>query len=251
MKHLFTRFFDGEYRNNRTYGIGLGLALTRDLIYLHRGQIRCDSVEGQGTTFNLEIPINKESYAQSQIDEQHQMQINIHNTGIADLPQAENLTEDTAPMADANASRILIVEDNIELLRLMKRLLQPRYHVLTASNGHEALQTIQTNKLDIVVSDIMMPEMDGYELTNHIKHNEIYSHLPIILLTAKTTEADQHKALLTGADGFITKPFKIMWHTHKFKIFSYITHTFTTWVYCSCNTSKLNCWEMLFIIATI
>ena len=209
MKHLFTRFFDGEYRNNRTYGIGLGLALTRDLIYLHRGQIRCDSVEGQGTTFNLEIPINKESYAQSQIDEQHQMQINIHNTGIADLPQAENLTEDTAPMADANASRILIVEDNIELLRLMKRLLQPRYHVLTASNGHEALQTIQTNKLDIVVSDVMMPEMDGYELTNHIKHNEIYSHLPIILLTAKTTEADQQKALLTGADGFITKPFKI------------------------------------------
>jgi YesN/AraC family two-component response regulator len=91
----------------------------------------------------------------------------------------------------------------------MKRLLQPRYHVLTASDGHEAMQLIQTNKLDIVVSDVMMPEMDGYQLTEHIKQNEIYSHLPIILLTAKTTEDDQHKALLAGADGYITKPFKI------------------------------------------
>ena len=91
----------------------------------------------------------------------------------------------------------------------MKRLLQHRYHVLTASDGHEALQLIQTNKIDIVVSDVMMPEMDGYQLTDHIKQNEIYSHLPIILLTAKTTEDDQNKALLTGADGYITKPFKI------------------------------------------
>ena len=88
---------------------------------------------------------------------------------------------------------MLIVEDNSELLRLMKRLLQPRYHVLTARNGQEALQLIQTNKIDIVVSDVMMPKMDGYELTDHIKHNEIYSHLPIILLTAKTNEEDQQR----------------------------------------------------------
>ena len=209
MKRLFSRFYDGDYRQNRTSGTGLGLALTRDLIYLHGGGIKCDSIEGQGTTFTLEIPINKESFAPSQIDERNPMQIHIPEKSIADLPQAEHLTEDTAPTADENASHVLIVEDNTELLRLMKRLLQPRYHVLTANNGHEALQLIQTNKIDIVVSDVMMPEMDGYELTTHIKHNEIYSYLPIILLTAKTTEEDQQKALLTGADGFITKPFKI------------------------------------------
>ena len=209
MKRLFSRFYDGDYRQNRTSGTGLGLALTRDLIYLHGGGIKCDSIEGQGTTFTLEIPINKESFAPSQIDERNPMQIHIPEKSIADLPQAEHLTEDTAPTADENASHVLIVEDNTELLRLMKRLLQPRYHVLTANNGREALQLIQTNKIDIVVSDVMMPEMDGYELTTHIKHNEIYSYLPIILLTAKTTEEDQQKALLTGADGFITKPFKI------------------------------------------
>ena len=209
MKGLFTRFYDGDYRRNRTFGTGLGLALTRDLIYLLGGRISCDSEEGRGTTFTLEIPINKESFAPSQIDERHQMQIHIPEKSIADLPQAENLTEDTVPTADASASHVLIVEDNIELLRLMKRLLQPRYHVITANDGREALQLIQTNKVDIVVSDVMMPEMDGYELTDHIKHNEIYSHLPVILLTAKTTEDDQQKALLTGADGYITKPFKI------------------------------------------
>lgn len=209
MKHLFTRFYDGDYRSNLTFGTGLGLALTRDLTYSMGGNITCESGEGQGTTFTLEIPINKESFAPSQIDNRHQMQIKIPEASIADLPQAENLTEETAPTADASASRVLIVEDNAELLRLMKRLLQPRYHVLTAGNGREALQLIQANKLDIVVSDVMMTEMDGYELTNHIKHNEIYSHLPIILLTAKTTEEDQQKALLAGADGYITKPFKI------------------------------------------
>ena len=209
MKHLFTRFYDGAYRNNRTFGTGLGLALTRDLVYMFGGRIKCDSEEGRGTTFTLEVPINKEAFAPSQIDERHQLQIHIPEASIADLPQAESMTEDSVPTADANASRVLIVEDNVELLRLMKRLLQPRYHVLTASNGREALQLIQTNKLDIVVSDVMMTEMDGYELTDHIKHNEIYSHLPIILLTAKTTEEDQQKALLTGADGYISKPFKI------------------------------------------
>ena len=209
MKHLFTRFYDGDYRINRTTGTGLGLALTRDLVYMHKGKISCESKEGEGTTFTIEVPINKESYSSAQIDERNQMQIHIHEDSIADLPQAESLSEDKAPTADDNASHVLIVEDNIELLRLMKRLLQPRYHVLTANDGREALQLIQTNKIDIVVSDVMMPEMDGYELTDHIKHNEIYSHLPIILLTAKTTEEDQQKALLTGADGYIRKPFKI------------------------------------------
>ena len=209
MKHLFTRFYDGDYRSNLTFGTGLGLALTRELTFNMGGTITCESAEGRGTTFTLEIPINKESFTPSQIDEQHQLQIPIPEANIADLPQAESLTEDTVPEAGASASRVLIVEDNIELLRLMKRLLQHRYHVLTANDGREALQLIQTNRVDIVVSDVMMPEMDGYQLTDHIKHNEIYSHLPIILLTAKTTEDDQQKALLTGADSYITKPFKI------------------------------------------
>ena len=209
MKHLFTRFYDGDYRNNRTSGTGLGLALTRDLIYLHGGQITCESVEGQGTTFTVNVPINKEAFAPSQIDERNKMQIHIPEASIADLPKAEYMTEDKAPTPEAGASHILVVEDNVELLRLMKRLLQPRYHVLTAGNGREALQLIQTNRVDIVISDVMMPEMDGYELTDHIKQNEIYSHLPIILLTAKTTEDDKQKALLTGADAYIVKPFKI------------------------------------------
>lgn len=209
MKHLFTRFYDGDYRKNRTIGTGLGLALTRDLILLHGGHISCDSTEGHGTTFTLEIPISKEAFRPEQIDERTQTWTHLPEQNIADLPQAEMLTEETAPEAGPNASRVLIVEDNSELLRLMKRLLQPTYHVLTASNGREALNVIETERLDIVVSDVMMPEMDGYELTAHIKQNEMYSYLPIILLTAKTTEEDQQKALLSGADGYITKPFKI------------------------------------------
>ena len=92
---------------------------------------------------------------------------------------------------------------------LMKQLLQQRYHVLTASNGMEALDVIRAHDLDLIVSDVMMPEMDGNELTAVLKQNPDYSHLPIILLTAKTQEEDRKESLLIGADDYITKPFRM------------------------------------------
>ena len=209
MKHLFTRFYDGEYRKNRTYGTGLGLALTRDLVYLHKGTIRCTSVVGEGTVFTIDLPIHKEAFATSQIDEKNQISFEIPEHVIADLPQVENIVEEVTETTDENASRILLVEDNKELLMLMKQLLHHHYNVLTATNGREALEIIQSHPLDLIVSDVMMPEMDGYELTTRIKQDVNLQHLPIILITAKVQEEDDRQALLTGADDFIHKPFKL------------------------------------------
>ena len=142
LKHIFTRFHDGDYRHNRTLGNGLGLALTYDLVRLHRGTIQCKSIDGQGTTFLLELPIKKEAFSAAQIDEQHQ--INIPQQLILDLPAPKSTLPQViqSEPADKNASRILIVEDNQELLMLMKQLLQSKYNVLTASNGGEALQIV-------------------------------------------------------------------------------------------------------------
>ena len=216
MKKLFTRFYDGEYRKNATFGTGIGLALARDLIYLHRGTIQCESFEGQGTSFIIELPIKKNAFSSSQIDESHQINPEHPHSNIIDLEttiesaQEEDTLDDISQdEADENAYTLLIVEDNVELLMLMKQLLQQHYHVLTASNGVEALQVVQAHDIDLIVSDVMMPEMDGNELTTHLKQDPDYSHLPIILLTAKTQEEDRNESLRIGADDYVTKPFRL------------------------------------------
>lgn len=215
MKRLFQRFYDGDYRQMKTTGTGLGLALTRDLVYLHGGQISCDSKEGEGTTFTVTLPINKEAFSASQVDENHQIDLDTPHAAILDmvqqLPTGEAVPATPAPIdqADDDSYRILLVEDNIELLMLMQTLLMGKYKVLTAQNGRQALKVIEANELDLVISDVMMPEMDGNELTRQLKTDPNMSHLPVILLTARTQEEDRRQSMLIGADDYITKPFKM------------------------------------------
>ena len=212
MKHLFERFYDGEYRRHKTFGTGLGLALTRDLVYLHNGTIECESEEGHGTTFTLSLPITKEAFKAEQIDEEHKIDFNIPKNAIIDFkPDVPNVNKDAFmdDTDDEDAYKILIVEDNPELLMLMQHMLRSHYRVFAAPNGKEALDIIHQTDLDLIVSDVMMPEMDGLELTQTIKEDDNYKHLPIILLTAKTQEEDQEEALRIGADEYLTKPFRL------------------------------------------
>jgi CheY-like chemotaxis protein/nitrogen-specific signal transduction histidine kinase len=213
MKNLFHRFHDGEYRKHRTIGTGLGLYLTHDLVYLHHGTIRCESEVGKGTTFTVELPINKESFAPDQIDETRTIDFNIPKNAIIDVqaltPDVYIEENDPQDHPDEDIYRLLIVEDNAELLMLMRQLLKSSYCVYAAKNGREALDIIHQKDLDLIISDVMMPEMDGYELTKAVKSDPNYSHLPIILLTAKTQEEDEQEALLLGADEYLTKPFRL------------------------------------------
>jgi DNA-binding response OmpR family regulator len=101
----------------------------------------------------------------------------------------------------------LLVEDNIELLMLMETILSQKYRVLTATNGREALNIVKQEKTDLIISDVMMPEMDGNELTRALKSNPETCHLPIIMLTAKATEDDRKKSMILGADDYVVKPF--------------------------------------------
>ena len=211
MKHLFERFYIGDYREQRTIGTGVGLALTHDLVYLNQGTIDCQSEVGKGTTFTVTLPIYKEAFKPEQIDEQHKIDFNIPKNAIVDIKSVvpdiyANTDDDTN---DEDSYKVLIVEDNLELLMLMQQLLKSYYRVYIAPNGVEAMKIVQDKEIDLIVSDVMMPEMDGYELTRTIKGDANFNHLPIILLTAKKLAEDETEGLQAGADDFLTKPFRL------------------------------------------
>ena len=214
-KHLFEMFYDGEYRRYNTMGTGVGLALTNALVMLIEGTITCESEEGQGARFTLTLPISKEAFAKDQIDTSHKVNIDVPRNNIID---AETVIEaiDVSKRDDnaktntsEDAYKILLVEDNYELLMLMRQLLSSKYEIYTAVNGQEALDIIARTDLDLVISDVMMPVMDGYELTQRIKANADTSHLPVILLTARTQESDKIHSIEIGADIYMTKPFRM------------------------------------------
>lgn len=218
MKHLYNRFLDGDYRQMKTFGTGIGLSLVNDLVKLHHGKISCESEEGKGTTFTIILPINKESYAETEILKQER---SISATSSIILPtnskseEAIAATQDNtsmvnkAPQENNKEYTILLVEDNQELLVLMSSLLSDKYNVLTAANGEKAQRLIKKASLDVVVTDVMMPVMDGIELTKWIKTSENYAQLPVVMLTAKTQTEDRNEAYRVGADAYITKPFKL------------------------------------------
>lgn len=208
MKGLYHRFLDGDYRRMNTFGTGIGLALTHDLVILHHGKIDCKSEENKGTVFTVDLPITRNSYNDTEIDKTGKAKISaIEEQTVSDIGTniVTSLSEDTD---DNKEYKILIVEDNEELLDIMQKLLSRKYNVSIAKNGQQALNIIAREELDIVISDVMMPVMDGIELTSKIKKNSDLAQLPVILLTAKTQDEDRNKAYETGADEYITKPFK-------------------------------------------
>ena len=210
MKNLFKRFHDGDYRQHQTIGTGLGLSLTQDLVHLNHGTIDCKSEVGKGTVFTVKLPIYKDAFAPDQIDEKNKIDLNIPKNAIIDfntiIPDVNSEPEETT---EEDGYKLLVVEDNLELLLLMQQLLKSTYRVYIARNGKEAMRIIKEKELDLIISDVMMPEMDGLELTRTIKSDPNYNHLPIILLTAKTQEEDIKEALQNGADEYLKKPFRL------------------------------------------
>lgn len=222
MKHLFNRFLDGDYRQMNTIGTGIGLSLVNDLVKLHHGKITCNSEEGKGTTFTITLPVGKESYSEAEMLKQdlskatdNILMPNASKSEEAMATSQANTLLNKVEQMDNNDEQsnkeytILLVEDNQELLLLMSSLLSTHYNVLTAINGEKAQKIIQKSSLDVVVTDVMMPVMDGIELTKWIKESENYSQLPVVMLTAKTQEDDRTEAYRVGADAYITKPFNL------------------------------------------
>lgn len=202
-KSLFKRFYEGDYRKFNTIGTGIGLSLVKDLVELHGGSIEVESEEGRGTEFIVTLPVDRSYFKEEQIDEEAVLPVQKTVTYLEE-ENAENVVAEKP-----KAHTILVVEDNEELLQLMVRLLKREYNVHTAENGQEAVTVLDNEDIDLIVSDVMMPVMDGIEFCRYVKNKLELSHIPVILLTAKNKEEDRAEAYEVGADAFISKPFNL------------------------------------------
>ena len=189
---VFERFYHGKDRASS----GIGLHLAQQLIQAHGGSISVEDSEFGGAKFLIELPISKERYAEFQTDLSDNP-VEINNS--IDV----NVEEETA----INEETILIVEDDHELRNYLKLSLQNDYRILESNNGEQGFEVAQNKLPDIIISDIMMPIMDGIEMCKLLKSNEGTSHIPILFLTAKTDCEIQKKGLDAGAWDYITKPF--------------------------------------------
>lgn len=203
-RHLFERFYEGEYRKFHTIGTGIGLSLIKDLTLLHHGQIKVESDKEKGNTFTVLIPINKDAYSKNEIDEETESYENIESNMLQDktddLPvNAIQTCQNNAP--DKEKPSLLLVEDNEELRNVMRRILADYFNLTEASCGETALLQLEDKNIDIIVSDIMMPGMDGLELCKKVKEKFETKHIPIILLTAKSNDIDRIEGYEAGADG--------------------------------------------------
>ncbi|HBB00427.1 MAG: hybrid sensor histidine kinase/response regulator [Bacteroidetes bacterium GWD2_45_23] len=202
---LFSRFYEGDYRRHNTTGTGIGLSLVKDLVTLSHGTIEVISEPVKGSEFIVVLPIDISYFEESEIDFSEQNEIPDRF-----IDENEFYTDDERVVKkQTNIPSVLAVEDNEDILQLIQRLLSNDYQVYKAMNGKEALLVLEHEKIDIIVSDVMMPEIDGIELCKLLKNNIEYSHIPIILLTAKNEEKDRADAYESGADAFISKPFNL------------------------------------------
>ena len=202
-KQLFKEFYRGDNAiNSKVVGSGIGLLLVKNYVTMHNGSISCNSQENVGSTFQVVIPFKPIS-SESEIINSPSDTL-IPNSPVEDLihhTESENVVQASKEM------KILIVEDNDELLNFLKSTLSLDFKVSTAVDGEKAWELISRQIPDLVVSDIMMPNMDGFELCKLMKSTYETSHIPVVLLTALSEKTDQLHGLGLGADDYLTKPF--------------------------------------------
>ena len=205
---LFQRFESLVKQNILQPSSGIGLSLVKEMVEMHHGTIEVDSQPGTGSRFTVILPLQKEVF-----EEDGQVEFILNDSldstpHPADSMQAIEETEEKEEQErNSDNFSILVVEDNEELKAFLRNILSENYTVITASNGEEGLQRAADNLPDLIISDVMMPVMDGLEMVRLIKENNNICHIPIIVLSAKASLDDRIAGLEQGIDDYITKPF--------------------------------------------
>ena len=203
---IFERFYRVEGSEER--GSGIGLALTKELVDLHRGQIEVSSKRGVGTTFNIRLPITLAGLPKSiSVGSTDNGQDVLSTPALALENDALVSSENGSTTVEREQPLVLVVEDNEDLREYITDILTPFHRIITASNGLQGERMAFEHIPDIVITDVMMPKKDGYELCHSLKKNTKTSHIPIIMLTAKAGKTNKMEGLTQGADVYLTKPF--------------------------------------------
>ena len=201
---IFDRFYQVDSSATRQYeGSGIGLALVKELVELHHGAITVSSSPGEGTSFIVRLPLGKDYLSPEDIlTEVNQV------TSANSIPIVEEIYNETGePNLESVMLKVLMVEDNADLRHYLRSCLSDKYNILESKDGADGFAKAVDEVPDLIISDLMMPVMDGMELTKKLKADEKTSHIPIILLTAKADHSTKLEGLRTGADDYITKPF--------------------------------------------
>ena len=207
---IFERFYQIESEH---VGSGIGLSLVQRLIELHHGRIELDSEENKGSTFSVYLPQDLSVYKPSELasnnDQNEEEQVYSTNSKAMYFIDTEKVENESVESGDKKRGTILIVEDNNEIRRYLSNGLADLFNTLEAGNGEEALEKLKDNEVDVIVTDVMMPVMDGIKLCKNVKQNIRTCHIPVIILSAKTDIKDQMEGLQMGADDYIPKPFSL------------------------------------------
>jgi DNA-binding response OmpR family regulator len=227
---IFDRFYQADDSDSRFQeGSGIGLALVRELVELHHGEIKAESEVGIGSTFTIYLPMGAGHLKEEEKRRRGEEEREDSSQSVVDYdtlkrdpetwtpqPPKGGVIKKKSPLGDLGVDRepatdqplLLIVEDNPDMRYYLRNILEGNYRLIEAENGNSGIKIAGEQIPDLVVSDVMMPEMDGYEFCKQMKSDERTSHIPVILLTAKAGMEDKLEGLETGADDFITKPFQ-------------------------------------------
>lgn len=192
---IFDRFFQEQHSTTTYIGNGIGLHIVKEYVTMHHGTITVENHIPQGTIFTITLPVT------------HNYAVNDEKQDEAEI--REKAVDEVSDTTDTHKTSLLIVEDNDDFRNFLINCLKGTYQVFDAPNGKEVLEILAHQSIQIVISDVMMPEMDGMELCRKIKTDIRYSHIPVILLTARTADEHELSGLKEGADDYITKPFNL------------------------------------------
>lgn len=218
LEKIFDRFYQVDESRTRKYeGTGIGLALTKELVELHHGHISVSSEPGRGATFVVDLPLGRAHLSPEEIkDETDDKLAGVSEpTDFTETPETteqpvareRSLSESVIEMARTSAPLLLIVEDNPDMQHYIRDILQSDYTIILAQDGQDGLDKAIETIPDLIISDVMMPTLDGYALCDTLKTDERTSHIPIILLTARASEKSKITGYDIGADGYVIKPF--------------------------------------------
>ena len=208
LKRIFEPFFQAQ--DNKP-GTGIGLNIVKNIVDQHHGTITIDSEVGKGSTFTVVLPVSQQMAAEPGTEAAKAAVLPAGAQQPDDTQAAGQRAADISPAEAGQRQKMLIVDDSDDMVGFLSESFREKYEVLTAGDGIEALDVLSKHEINIIISDWMMPRMDGAELCRRVRRNPLTSHIPFVMLTAKTDDDSKVQGMDVGADTYIEKPFSVQY----------------------------------------